>query len=222
MKHIASPTRAFTLIELLLTSALIVVLTGLLLPGLKRAQAKAHAVACLSNLRQWGTATLLWSADHNGLLPPDGSPNGRSIEEGWYVDLPRLMEIPAYHQEPWRTNSRIALGRSVWICPANARRSNSNNLFHYCLNGHINGEGTGNQAPLHLVPEPSRAVWLFDNGKLAAVAGPNNVHTNLHQRGAQFVFLDGHAAHHLNSDYWNFSSNQGRTDHPELVWSPWE
>jgi prepilin-type processing-associated H-X9-DG protein len=67
---------------------------------------------------------------------------------------------------------------------------------------------------------PSRVVWLFDNGKLAGVAQQNNVHTNLHQRGAQFTFLDGHSACFRNIDYWDFKADQGRTDNPNLIWIP--
>ena len=66
----------------------------------------------------------------------------------------------------------------------------------------------------------ARSVWLFDNGGLAAVAQQNNVHTNLHNQGAQFVFLDGHVARFRNTEYWNFSTNKGITNNPELVWIP--
>jgi len=55
---------------------------------------------------------------------------------------------------------------------------------------------------------------------LAGVAQQNNVHTNLHSRGAQFTFLDGHARRFNNLDYWDFSTNRGRTNNPELVWVP--
>ena len=63
-------------------------------------------------------------------------------------------------------------------------------------------------------------IWLFDNGKLAAVAQQNNVHTNLHSRGAQFVFLDGHALRLKNTAYWDFAADKGRTNNPDLVWIP--
>ncbi|MBN8249012.1 MAG: hypothetical protein J0L84_16410, partial [Verrucomicrobia bacterium] len=178
--------------------------------------------ACRSNLRQWGVATLLFASDNNGLLPKDGTPNGRSTEEGWYVDLPRTMGIPAYDDMPWRTNPAVPLGRSVWICPANPRRSNTNNLFHYCLNQHVNGAGTGLQALLADVRRPGQTAWMFDNGRLAAVAGPNNAHTNLHGRGCHFLLLDGHAERFPSAAYWDFRSRRGRTDNPELIWDPWD
>jgi prepilin-type processing-associated H-X9-DG protein len=131
------------------------------------------------------------------------------------------MGLPAYHQMPWRTNADIDPGRSVWICPANPRRSNGNNLFHYCLNEHINGTGISNRpVKITSIHHPALTVWLFDNGGLAGVAQQNNVHTNLHNRGAQFTFLDGHAARFRNRDYWDFAIGKGITNNPALMWIP--
>jgi len=52
------------------------------------------------------------------------------------------------------------------------------------------------------------------------VAQQNNVHSNLHSRGAQFTFLDGHSARFKNREYWDFTSNVGRTNNPNLIWIP--
>ncbi len=212
--------RAFTLIELLVVMAVIAILAALLLPALSRARHHAQGAFCLNNLKQWGVATHLLAGDNNDLLPKDGSPNGTSVDEGWYNDLPRELGLPTYREMPWRTNAGIDPGRSVWICPANPRRSNGNNLFHYCLNEHVNGTGAGNQVRLSSIRHPVRVVWLFDNGKLAAVAQQNNVHTNLHSRGAQFTFLDGHSARFKNLEYWDFAANEGCTNNPNLIWIP--
>ena len=215
-----STTRAFTLIELLVVIAIIAVLAGLLLPSLTRAKQAAQATSCLNNLRQWGLATQLFVADNNDLLPKDGTPNGTSIDEGWYNDLPRMLGLPCYREMPWRTNADLNPGHSIWICPANPRRSNGNNLFHYCLNEHVNGIGAGNQVRLGSLQHPVRTVWLYDNGKLAAVAQQNNVHTNLHLGGAQFTFLDGHSARFKSGEYWDFATDRGRTNNPNLIWIP--
>ncbi|HTL55865.1 MAG TPA: prepilin-type N-terminal cleavage/methylation domain-containing protein [Candidatus Limnocylindrales bacterium] len=212
--------RAFTLIELLVVIAIIAILASLLLPSLNRAKQAAKAASCLNNLKQWGLATQLFAGDNNDLLPKDGTPNGTSTNAGWYNDLPRALGLPCYREMPWRTNAEIDPGRSLWICPANPRRSNGNNLFHYCLNEHVNGIGTGNQVKLSSVAHTLRTVWLFDNGKLAAVAQQNNVHTNLHLGGAQFTFLDGHSARFKNLAYWDFDADCGRTNNPDLVWIP--
>ncbi len=213
-------SRAFTLVELLSVMAIIAILAALLLSVIGHAKTRAQAVTCRNNLRQWGTATQLYAADNSDYLPKDGSFSGTSTKEGWYIDLPRTLGLPPYSEMPWRTNARIDPGRSIWICPANPRRSNSNELFHYCLNKNINGNGTGNQIRLVSIPRPSVTVWLFDNGGVAAVAQWNNVHSNLHSRGAQFAFLDGHAAWFKNTEYWNPQTKQGLTNNPQLVWIP--
>ncbi len=212
--------RAFTLIELLVVIAIIAILAAMLLPALSRTKATAQAIACRNNLKQWGLATHLYTTEHSDYLPKDGSASGSSTTSGWYADLPAQLGLPIYAEMAWRTNTNIEPGNSVWICPANLRRSNGNNLFHYCLNEHVNGLGAGNQVRLTSIRQPTATVWLFDNGGLAPVAQENNVHTNLHNHGAQFVFLDGHVQRFRNAEYWNFATGKGLTNNPELVWLP--
>ena len=212
--------RAFTLLELLVVIAVIAILAALLLPALFRAKQRAQTSVCMNNLKQWGYATHLFAVDNNDLLPQDGSPNGDTPDVGWYNDLPRVLGLRTYKEMPWRRDPTIDVGRSVWICPANSRRSNGNNLFHYCLNLHINGTGSGNQVKLCSLKHPVRLVWLFDNGRVAGVAQQNNVHTNIHQVGANFCFLDGHVRRWKNTEYWDFKTDRGRTNNPNLVWIP--
>ncbi len=61
--------RVFTLVELLAVIAIIAVLAALLLPSLQRARFMATRTACLSNMRQWGTASHLFGNDRDGLTP---------------------------------------------------------------------------------------------------------------------------------------------------------
>lgn len=212
---------AFTLVELLVVIAIIAVLAALVMSALSGTRSRAHALVCLSHLKQWGLATHLYALDSDDFLPNNGTPNGTSVNSGWYVDLPRVLGMKAYAEMPWRTNAEASLPRAIWFCPANTNRSNGNNLFHYCLNEHINGTGANNR-PVRMaaIPGIARVVWLFDNGRRAAVAQQNNVHTNLHRRGAQFTFLDGHAARFSSIDYWDVKADKGRTNNPSLVWIP--
>jgi prepilin-type N-terminal cleavage/methylation domain-containing protein/prepilin-type processing-associated H-X9-DG protein len=221
-------SRAFTLIELLMVIAIIAILAALLLPVLSRAKAAAQATQCRNNLKQWGMALHLYVADNKDFLPPEGfeNPTASDTNTGWYVQLPRQMGLPRYADMPWHNDPLADVGNTIWICPANSRRSNGKNLFHYCLNGLIDGSGASDRkVGLSWFQNPSSIVYLFDSKNLPAVDSNQNspggfVHTNLHNRGAQFVFLDGHVARFRNFEYWNFSINKTVTNNLELVWIP--
>jgi prepilin-type N-terminal cleavage/methylation domain-containing protein/prepilin-type processing-associated H-X9-DG protein len=215
--------RAFTLIELLVVIAIIAILAAMLLPALSKAKEKARAIVCLNNLKQWGMAAQLYATDNADFLPPDGTPNPgeSSTNTGWYIQLPQVLSLPRYHDMPWRTNATADVGRKVWICPSNPRRSNGNNLFHYCLNEYINDTGVDNRpVKISSLRQHSALVYLFDSKNLPAVGTPNYVHTNLHSGGAQFTFLDGHSARFNSKEYWDYAINKGRTNNPSIVWIP--
>jgi len=216
--------RGLTLLELLVVIAVIAILAALLMSGLLRAKATAQAAECRNNLKQWGTALHLFAADHDDFLPPEGFGNPTTMSQltsGWFFYLPEMIHVTPYYEMPWRTNASIDPEHCLWICPANTRRSNGNNLFHYCLNELIDGSGTVDH-PMMLgsIRRPSCVVYLFDSKNLPAVGEANFVHTNLHNKGAQFVFLDGHVARFRNTEYWNFATGKGITNNPELVWCP--
>jgi len=58
MYDMMAKQRGFTLIELLVVIAIIALLMAILMPALQRARKQARAVACQSNLKQWG---MCWS-----------------------------------------------------------------------------------------------------------------------------------------------------------------
>ncbi len=59
----------FTLVELLIVTAIIAVLAGMLLPALNRARARANTIHCLSNCRQTGMALHLYADLYGGTFP---------------------------------------------------------------------------------------------------------------------------------------------------------
>jgi prepilin-type processing-associated H-X9-DG protein len=223
---------ALTLVELLVVIAIISLLAALLLPVLGRTKLRSGSATCLNNLKQWGVALHLFADERDDRIPPEGwanppvRPSAAVHTNAWYVVLPRMMNLPWYYDMTWRTNAGAEPDPSLWICPSNPRRSNGNNLFHYCMNGLLDGTGASDRVVrLTSFLNPSVMVFLFDSKNLPAVhAHPGSpgsfAHTNLHGDGAHFLFLDGRAARHPSADYWDFTRNRALTNSPRVRWAP--
>jgi prepilin-type N-terminal cleavage/methylation domain-containing protein len=60
----------FTLIELLVVIAIIAILAAMLLPALSKARSKARSITCVNNLKQIGTAGMMYMGDFDDYLVP--------------------------------------------------------------------------------------------------------------------------------------------------------
>jgi prepilin-type processing-associated H-X9-DG protein len=75
------------LIELLVVIGISAILAALLLPALGKAKAKAHTVACASNMKNWALATIMYLGDYNDRLPLFGDSSKDYNSPFWHMKL---------------------------------------------------------------------------------------------------------------------------------------
>lgn len=121
----ASRKAGFTLVELLVTIAIVAVLAALLIPAIGMVRERAQTSQCVSNLRQIGVGLLSFAADNDGRFPeaggeiPRGGVNPDNGKPGWTEQLDSYIE-----------------DRRVYRCPASAKVIAANRDYGYFLGSH--------------------------------------------------------------------------------------
>jgi prepilin-type N-terminal cleavage/methylation domain-containing protein len=98
MRSSVSVRRGFTLIELLVVIAIIAILAAILFPVFAQAREKARGISCISNLKQSGTATLMYAQDYDETFP-------MSL---YMAFTPAPCTMTFYHEiSPYQKNAQI-------------------------------------------------------------------------------------------------------------------
>jgi prepilin-type N-terminal cleavage/methylation domain-containing protein/prepilin-type processing-associated H-X9-DG protein len=158
--------RAFTLIELLVVIAIIAILAAILFPVFAQARAKARQAACLSNLKQVGMATRMYSQDYDEVLVPNYLFTS-SGTRAWFPDIlePYVKSAEVFVCPTFSIQDRYKPTPSSPI--QTVKVSYGGNNWHWWPNGE------GRDADL-LGPMGVNRVKLSINATEASVENPAN------------------------------------------------
>lgn len=196
-------SKGFTLIELLVVIAIIAILAAILFPVFAQARDKARATACLSNLKQLGTASEMYAQDYDEMYVPH-----------CHRDLSNLSQHPSAYWfellQPYVKNQQVL------ICPSHRGAVGGNGIvgsYGYLCDGftldptNVNYTGTpvGGYGSLTQIYNPTQMIMIGESQSATcrvcplyhnhgAPAAPPVWPVQLrHQGGSNYMFFDGHA-----------------------------
>lgn len=168
----------FTLIELLVCITVSAILIGIGVAAYERSAKSAQAVACLSNMRQIGSALSLYLADHNMQFPELKAAREKITDDDPAIDnfLNEYGALPA-----------------IFRCPADRGGIAERTGTSYFWNSTLNGQSVASANFLNLTSDPSHIPVLFDK---------EGFHPYLKDK-VNILYMDGHATQDLK--FWSES-----------------
>ena len=184
----------FTLVEILVVLAIVVVLAGLLLTVFSRARENGRRSSCQNNLRQIGLAIRQYVGDNDGVYP--AAFEGSSTQQGlfWvqmvapYAKNPKIFVCPSQTETPSYYYDYNA-NRLNTILTSFAQRSfrGKQESVLQAETSIIILEDTTLMPPNRVVELPASCQLTSPDGPVGAYSG-----STIHGDGGNYAFADGH------------------------------
>lgn len=202
---VAVKARGFSMIELLVVLAVVMLLTGLLMPGLRSARHSAYCVICGANERQIGIGLLLYSEDNSGRLPESLLQNQNEFTEMMAIttgDLGETGGIPGYDGLGKLWEMRYVDDPRCLHCPAHRHKHTfeSNEMVYESLTGSVmqrifaNYHYTGHSTLKSCLEGPTREPRNMnrDDKFVLLTDGLRTRQDFNHKTGMNVLYADGH------------------------------
>jgi len=203
---------AFTLLELLVTIAIIGILAALLLPVLGRAKDTARRATCVNNLHQINLALILYADDHADFL--------RSATNDYHIYFTYQEDIKSY-----LARNGSSTNNQLFACPADNfdctlpliegfffpqivtgrgfHRLKQTDYSSYIFNGEAasSTDARVTQKAFSAVRQPSRLVLVSELSAAIALSAHGHKSKQVNDAKNVMAFVDGHVSYL--PIYWN-------------------